>query len=249
MIALLKSEWRKLFTVRATYVLMAIVTLFVCFGSFYIEGYNGSRTLLDAHKLTAAVINAVPLIAQFTAIICLLLLANEYRYNTIFYTLSAANSRSKVLLAKFLTALGFAFILGLFWLFLSLGLTKLGLSIKHITLPAQDFNLIVTFGKGLFVISGISMMALLFAALVRNITGAFALLFLVPGPIEALLAVFLKRKAEYLPFTSLYRVVGQSAGPPGSPAISPGKSALIFLAYLTIGWLVAWYLFMRRDAN
>jgi hypothetical protein len=30
---------------------------------------------------------------------------------------------------------------------------------------------------------------------------------------------------------------------------SPGKAAAIFMGYLLVGWVVAWYLFLRRDAN
>jgi hypothetical protein len=28
-----------------------------------------------------------------------------------------------------------------------------------------------------------------------------------------------------------------------------GKAALVFSIYLVIGWIIAWYLFLRRDAN
>jgi hypothetical protein len=31
--------------------------------------------------------------------------------------------------------------------------------------------------------------------------------------------------------------------------ITPFHAALVFLTYLVVGWIVAWVLFLRRDAN
>jgi len=40
MLVALKAEFRKLFTVRSTYILTGLAILFVIFFAFYIEGYH-----------------------------------------------------------------------------------------------------------------------------------------------------------------------------------------------------------------
>jgi hypothetical protein len=57
----------------------------------------------------------------------------------------------------------------------------------------------------------------------------------------------LKKKVVYLPFSALHEVIGQ--GQNYNKTISPVKGAVIFGCYLVVGWIVAWVLFLRRDAN
>ncbi|HET8709544.1 MAG TPA: hypothetical protein VFL85_04685, partial [Candidatus Saccharimonadales bacterium] len=83
----------------------------------------------------------------------------------------------------------------------------------------------------------------LLAVLVRSQVGAIAALFLIPGVIEQLLMRLLKEKSIYLPFTALHSVINFD------PKISDIKSALVFGAYLVVGWIIAWIIFLKRDAN
>jgi hypothetical protein len=38
-------------------------------------------------------------------------------------------------------------------------------------------------------------------------------------------------------------------GAPPETYLSPLRSSIVFLIYIIIGWVIAWWLFLRRDAN
>src|SRR3954467_14136812 len=101
MVASIKAEFRKLWTVRSTYVLFLVAFALVAIFAFYAEGIKASpATVQDAGKLAGEVTNAVVTVSLLGALAGVLLMTHEYRYNTIMYTLTSSNSRSKTLLAK-----------------------------------------------------------------------------------------------------------------------------------------------------
>ena len=93
------------------------------------------------------------------------------------------------------------------------------------------------------------MAGLALAGLIRNQVGAIITLFVAPGTIESLLGLLLKKNQVYLPFTALRQVVSQSMDPSLAGRITPVHAAYVFGAYLAGTWIVAWVLFLRRDAN
>src|SRR5665213_4567341 len=117
MIPALKSEFKKLLTVRSTYLLSLGFLLLVGFLAFYVQGFKNvpTETLspIDHAKaslfLAGTITQFANVISVAGGLIGLLLLTHEYRYNTIVYTLSASNSRSKVLAAKIIAALTYVF--------------------------------------------------------------------------------------------------------------------------------------------
>ncbi|MEK7153194.1 MAG: ABC transporter permease, partial [Patescibacteria group bacterium] len=94
----LRSEYRKLFTIRSTYIISGLALLLVGFISFWVMGYKGAsdnpHLLMDAATMTGQAISL------FMTILAILLITHEYRYNTIMYTLTSSNRRSKALLSK-----------------------------------------------------------------------------------------------------------------------------------------------------
>lgn len=255
MIPALKAEFRKLLTVRSTYVITGLALLAIGFVSLYAEGIKGGDLAGPSASLYLAstITQHSALISILGALVALLLLTHEYRYNTITYTLTAANSRSKVLFAK-ITAVsvyvfGFAVISGLVGLLcITIGMTMAG----H-TLPNQDISILTYLGKMVFYCEGWALAALLFAALFRNQVAAIAILLVGPNTTEVLLSLFLKEHAVYLPFTALNQVVA-APSVPGFPSItgatlSPVRGALVFCIYLVVGWAVTWLLFLKRDAS
>lgn len=248
MIPALKSEIRKLLTVRSTYVIFGISLVFVAFFAGYVEGYKVSgMSASNPGKLASEVTGAVANMSIFGALIALLLFAHEYRYNTIMYTLTAANRRTKVLLAKIITvsllALVFTAVMAAFGPLA----TAVGLQIKGVDLAPQVFYYRDLIPHALFFGWGYAMAGLLLISLIRNQIGAIVTLFIVSSTVEAVLSLLLKKDAVYLPFQSLSQVLGQPTM--GGGSLSPGKAMLVFSSYLIVGWLVAWALFLRRDAN
>src|SRR5579884_3977661 len=111
MINSLKAEFRKLLTVRSTYFIFLISLVIVVLVAGYGNGIRvDANKLHDTGFLATEASSAVVFDGVLLAIAGLLLLAHEYRYNSILYTLTSSNSRVKSLLAKFMTVTVFTLI-------------------------------------------------------------------------------------------------------------------------------------------
>lgn len=86
------------------------------------------------------------------------------------------------------------------------------------------------------------MIGLVLGALLRNQIAAIAAIFMFPSTIEPLMGLILKDNVVYLPFGSLFAVAAKSP-------ISYTHAALVFSAYMVCSWIIAWVLFLKRDAN
>lgn len=253
MIPTLKAEFRKLLTVRSTYIITLFVVLLVCFIAFYLEGWR--LTPSDLHQPTqlAGDVTGALNITVFGAIVAILLMTHEYRYNTIMYTLTSTNNRSKVLFAKFVAASTYALFLAALIGVLSPVMSYLGVHAHGNTFAVPQ---VLHYGdlawRSLFYGWGYGMAGLLLAILTRNQIASIVALFLIPDMAEQLLGhLLLHHNSVYMPFTALNQVVNGPApgGDPTSSTFSSGHAALIFCVYLVIGWIVAWILFLRRDAT
>ena len=249
MLASLKAEFRKLFTVRSTYILTGTAILFVIFFAFYIEGYHLSgRDLLGSHLYSDDVVGALTTLpVVFGAIVAILLMTHEYRYTTITYTLTSSNSRTRTLIAKFVAvsvyALAFTAFVGVLAPFMS----YLGIHLHGSTLAPQTINYGDLIWRGLFSGWSYIIAALALAALIRNQIGAIVSLFAIPIA-EQVLALLLKKNSVYLPFTAQDSILGRDAASQGA-TITHGTAAAVFGVYLAAAWIVAWVLFLKRDAN
>jgi ABC-type transport system involved in multi-copper enzyme maturation permease subunit len=252
-----RSEFLKAITIRSTYVLILLSFIFVFLFNFLTgsqsHGSAGSPLGFDSHAYIQSIFASANLTATMMAIFAILLMAHEFRHNTIIYTLTASNSRTRVLASKFLLVLLLSALvsipLGLFGLVSFI----LGTHVQHLVLPAQEINYFETLGRGMFYVVGLSLTGLLFATLIRNLVFSIAALFIIPGTVEGLIGLLLKNKNQYLPFTSLKQVVVDSGQLPKSidfvQTDHPLRSAATFLIYLIVGWIVGWYLFSRRDVG
>lgn len=264
MIPTLKSEFKKLLSVRSTYGWCLVTLVFLLIGAFYADGYKDSANLQagpdkGALYIAGTLAHLPNVIALFGGLIAILLITHEYRHNTIIYTLTASNSRTKVIFSKIITILGFSFVYSILFTAIALGLIFAGAALAHHAIPHQDVNYLTFFGKTLFFVEGYALVALLFGTLIRNQVGAIAALLILPNTLEGLLTLVLKNNSVYLPFSALSQVtqppVLQGAAPahPGrdlvTGSLSPTKGAVVFLCYLVGGWIIGWYLFLRRDAT
>lgn len=263
MIPALKSEFKKLTSVRSTYGWCIVALVFLIIGAFYADGFKDSANILagpDKGTLfIAGTLAHLPnVIALFGGLIAILLITHEYRYNTIIYTLTASNSRTKVVFSKILTVIGFTFVYSILFTAISVGFIYAGAAAAHHVIPHQDINYLAFFGKTLFFVEGYALAALLFGTIIRNQVGAIAALLILPGTLESLLALVLKKNSVYLPFTALSQVTQPptlKGAVPAHPAhdlvtgyLSPVKGAVVFSCYLVGVWIIGWYLFLKRDA-
>lgn len=244
------SEFRKLYTVRSTYIFLAVCIAITVFFAFYIEAIRLTGDVTSSDKLAGEVTGAVGALAMLIALVGVLLVTHEYRYNTIMYTLTSANNRLKVLIAKVVVVSVFALLATLFFAALSPLLTYLGLQIKGLDMVAQNIPVWDLLWRSAFHGWGYAMLALVLAFIIRNQVGTIVALVIVSGTVETLLSLLLKHNSGYMPFTALSRVINTGEAMPGIAAgFSPEKSAVIAAVYIAGGLVVAAYLFHRRDAN
>jgi ABC-type transport system involved in multi-copper enzyme maturation permease subunit len=263
MMPTLRAEFKKLISIRSTYFWLVLSLLVVGIFTIYAEGFKNSVNLAAGPDkgslfMASTIDHLAPFIGLFGGIIILLLMTHEYRYNTIIYTLTLSRSRSAVFLAKTLIAVIFTFVYAALMTIIGLAMIRLGLHLAHHALPHQDINYLTYLAKSVFFSVGYAMAAFVIAALIRNQVGSLATLLIFPGTIEGLLTLILKSNAVYLPFTALtqvvqapnikHTVVAHPARDFTTGSLTPGKGAMVFLCYLAASWLIAWYLFLRRDA-
>jgi ABC-type transport system involved in multi-copper enzyme maturation permease subunit len=247
----LKAEFRKLFTVRSTYVLCLISLVILGIFAFYLQGLKvAPESLGDTHKLAGEVTNAISTVAIFAALAGVLLVTHEYRYSTIMYSLTSSKSRVRVILAKFIAVslftIGFSLAIGI----LSPLFTYAGISLRGLHLVHQDLHIWDLLWRSVFYGWGIAAFGMVLATIIRNQIGAIIALFVLPGVVEGLAGMLLKHNAIYLPYQALNSLIGlASSGPAGNISASHGKSVLIFLTYLVVGWAISLTLLLRRDAN
>ncbi len=251
MIPAIRAEFRKLLTVRSTYVIIALCALITIFFAFYIEGFRQTANVTSADKLASEVTSAAQALGLFIALAGVLLFTHEYRYNTIMYTLTAARSRTTVLVAKIIVVSVFAIVLTAIVCAAAPYLTQFGLHAKGLTVSPQTFPFSDLMIRSVFYGWGYSMLALIITAIVRSQVGAIAILFLLPGLGESLLGLLLKQNAKYLPFNALSSILrdAPSAAINAGATLSHSTATLLVLSYIVGGWLIAWVLFLRRDAN
>ena len=247
MIPAIKSEFRKLLSIRSTYIITALVVLFVAFIAFYVEGWRlKPLELHEPQQLASDVYGALSL-SIFAAVVAILSMTHEYRYNTIIYTLTSNNNRSKVLASKIVVISCYALFLTVIIGILSPLATYLGVHAHGHELVPQTIYYKDVIWRSLFFGWSYGMVGLLLATLIRLQAGAIVALFVIPAVIEPLLSQLLNKNAVYLPFSALSQLVG--GGAVGGGSLAPGKAALVFSGYLVLGWLITWIFFLKRDAN
>ena len=249
MLAAIKSELRKLYSVRSTYVITAAALLLTIFFAGYIQGFNlKGADLRDPNHYATIVTSAltnIPIILG--SIVALLLITHEYRYNTILYTLTNSARRSKVLAAKIVTITIYALLLTAVVAVLAPIASYVGIQLHGTHLAAQTIPYASLLWRCLYYGWTSLLAALAIGVLVRSQVGAIVTLFVIPT-VELMFTSLLKSKAVYLPFTGASNaILVHPAASQGT--MSYGRAALVFGLYLLIAWIVAWALFLRRDAN
>jgi len=241
------SEFRKLLTVRSTYVnvtiCLLIVALFAGFGSGY---HNAASSLQNTQLLANQSADAVVFAGLILAFVGLLLAGHEYRYNTIMYTLTTSNRRLKVLFAKFVVITVFSLVVGLFMTFFSPLCTIIGAHLAGHPIAPQTFDTWHIMWTCLFCVWGYAMYALILLLILRNQIGAIVTFLILPLVGENILMQLFHNIGKNLPFTALQAVLQPTSL---GNHTTTGRQAVVVLIYVAAGLLVSAILFTRRDAN
>lgn len=243
----IKSEVRKLFSVRSTYILLGAALGLDIFFSFYISGWRADKMALSNPMfLSSQVVQAISFLTLFSIVAAILLVTHEYRYNTISYTLTGSKSRSRAFFAKYATLTGFAIIFSLFFGLLSPLLTAIGLHAHNLSLVHQHYDLWSAIWRSVFYGWGSVTFAFILASIIKHQVGSVVAIFLFPSTFEQLLGLLIKQNQIYLPYTALDGLVDNL---PRGNHISHHTSVVVTSIYIVTGLLVSWYLFLHRDAQ
>jgi len=243
MIAQIKAEFRKLSTIRSTYIVLIIAVVLIAAVNFWGVGYKFAGQAPPSY-MADALINSLSATGILAGIVALLLVTHEYRYNTIYYTLATVRSRTTVLLAKAAVITVFALAFTVLMAAVSVLAAQAGLFAGDHTLPNQSYAVWQLAWRGFGFVWAISMLALVLAFIVRNQIGSIVLFLMIPTTVEGIASIFLKENVAYLPFTALGNLVMTQP-----LTFSYTKSAGIALVWIAVGYIVSWVLFTRRDAN
>jgi ABC-type transport system involved in multi-copper enzyme maturation permease subunit len=245
MIAALKAEYRKLLTVRSTYVIFLIsLALGAFLIGFWIFGYkNVQHAAIDPTALIGSLFAAVSVVGVFLSFVVVMLVGHEYRYNTIMYNLTNTNSRTRLFLAKWKAAAVFALVFAAIIVLLNWALFYLGLHLHHIHPMAQQVPMWSFLWRSVVTILGDVSFAFIITMLLRNLIAAIAVVLVLPTTIETLLSLLLKDNVKYLPYTALGSLTDITS------KVSFTFSFWVVTAYAVVGGLVAYVLFRKRDAN
>lgn len=248
----LKAEAAKLLTVRSTYIWTILVWLVLGGISFYVGFHDTSAELQVPSLMQNAVFGGLRFAGLIAAIISILLLAHEYRYNTINFSFTLNRSRSSILGAKFIALTIYAIILSLASVGIIIGCLHAGASAHGRVIGPQIYDVLSGNGylpglllQSVFYVWGMALAGLIVTVLIRNLVGAIAFIFIFPS-LENLVVLISKTLVNYLPFTDLSSILKLT---PQESGFGPGKSMIIYLIYLAVFTIIAWWLFLKRDAN
>lgn len=243
MIAALRAEFKKILTVRSTYVIILLCVVLEGIASGYGGGFKATaQQLADPNHFGSEISSIVGVLAVFVSLIGLLLVTHEYRYNTITYTLTSARSRTTILIAKIIVITVVAILATVLFALLSPLFVAAGTAIKghhlvHQNMPSADLMF-----RALFTGWAYSMIGLVISFIARIQVASVVAFFIIPSTVEPLLGLLLKAKQDYLPYISV-------DGALNSHSISPHKSMLVATLWILGGFVVSWVLFKKRDAN
>lgn len=255
MLTTLHAEFKKILTVRSTYILIIASLVIAGFLATYVFGYKGGLQqssspafLTDIFQVTLGVFTT------FGAIISILLMAHEYRYNTILYTLTWNKSRIQVLLAKVITVLSLMTLGGLLVLIVSFAGVHLGLSLRNASMVPQNFELFDMAWRYAAYVWGYGLIGLILGVLLRSVVAAIVAFFMIPALEGILGSLLLKDDAKYLPFRVIDTIpttgaADSIAATSGFSMLSSEKAVSTAALYLLILGVVATILFIKRDAS
>ena len=251
MFSTFKAEFRKLLTARSTYFLTGGVLALITFLSVFVFGYKQAAQKASSPIFMSDTIYAMlGTFVMIGAIIAILLVAHEYRYSTINYTLTFSRSRLKVLLAKVVTMLTYVTVVGALVIAIAYVGSKIGLGIRGETLVAQTLPLDLIWKYAAYLWS-YALVGIVLATLIRSLVGSIVAFFLLPVA-EQMMSLLLKGNTKYLPFRSMDAIpvtVSPNAITAGTETLAAGAALGMACIYLGFFGLLAVISFVKRDAN
>lgn len=267
MTAAFRYEWRRLWSIRSTYWLIGSTLAFQFIMSLIIAAsVDSGASDFSSGQLTSSIVSvgasigSLPLFSAYIiAMLGVFSFGHEYRHGMIRATLTAVPSRGAVFTAKVLTTGVLAAVLGVVCALL--GLLNAAMFLGDDADTTSSFVWKVILGLVVYtVLFGLFGMAV--SEILRNQTGALALVLLFPSVIEGALHLLLvipegsggiNKVARFLPFDA----GGQMFSRPlladvndifGYVPLEPAQGGLVLGVFTIVLVTLASVLFAKRDA-
>jgi ABC-2 type transport system permease protein len=241
MTALIRSEMLALRSLRTTYLLPIAVLGLVALITLATTEDIGSAGVTTPDQLREPfVVSAGILGAILVAVFAVIRVGGEYRYETISQRFLAA-SRARVLIAKLVTFVAIAVVLGALATGVGLAITQPSVAAKDLTLDYSGAELAQLFGS---VLLGVALFAMLGVATAFICRSQSAGLLIVLGlfPAEKIVGLVIGGDASYMPYGLLQSLLDQGEA-------SPGLAAALLSAEVAVLVAAAWIMIRRRDVT
>ena len=245
MFGVLKSEFTKILTLRSTYIVVGVMVLLAILAGIAMAAIAAS-SVTDRVPVSSMVfhnsINAVlGLTIGIFAIVSSLFILNEYRHNTIAYTLTASRSRLTVFLAKVITAIVYGLVVAIVLSLCAVLAATITLAANGVPITAQKLEIgALILHLGLY-ISFYVLVGLFLGFILRNIIVVIVIVFALPV-VENMASFLLKEGAQYLPFRTFGALVNTGEDAASASVVITAFAYLLGLAALAIVF------FLKRDA-
>ena len=248
---ILRSEWRKLVTVRMWIGLAVAAALFTAFNAGVVIALSGLDIegtpvpeLTDAAALRTVYASAASA-AAFVLVLGIVSITSEYRHQTITATLLATPRRAPLIAAKMLTAALLSAAIGVACVAVTAIAVGIGVAAKGIgPVDIGDFAAIgggVALGFAVYGVLGVG-----FGSLVRNQIAAITAALLWVMLVESLIVAFWPSVGKWLPGGALNAVL-QVETPSGDTYLTVALGALLLVGYAVAFAAVAVRTTLRRD--
>ena len=242
--AALRSEIRKVLSLRSTYVIVGLLVLIALIMDGWVAGYKHGP--LDSTFVAELIRATFQGTSALLGLIVLLQITHEYRYNTIYYTMTLARSRTTIFFAKVLVATLIMFTGAALFMALGVASGLAGVAASGDSLGAQSIAWSNLLTHGGVYVWGSGMYALIIGFILRSQVGVVVVYLFGANIAEQLLGLLLKSNAGYLPFKALEGTLIQV---PVMGVFSLEKPMVIVLGWVVLAGTAAWLLFRHRDAN
>jgi ABC-2 type transport system permease protein len=245
MLPLIRSEFRKVSTVRGQWLLLAAGPLIVLAG---IAGLVQSGADLHDSATQSKALAHVGVAAIFTLVFGILAVAGEYRHGTISDTYLTAPMRGKVLAAKLWVYALIGAAAGLVCSGTALAVTSAWWAAKGASFQLSAADDWRTLGGGIAANIGLAAIGVALGALVRNVVGAIAFALAWVAVIEGIVGQLVgSGLARWLPFYASEAL--DKANVIGTRLLPQWGGGLVLLTYATIFAGAAIMTTLRRDVT
>jgi ABC-2 type transport system permease protein len=253
--ALLRSEWRKVFTIKLWWGMLLGAMAFASVGVVAQIASNGVAGSAEPPLTTPTTQQAIFASSAsgyiFSVIVGILLITTEYRHFTSRPTFLFEPRRGRVILAKIVVALEVGLIYGVGCVAITIAIAVPWLSAKHITIGWASASVLLVLVGGAAAVAVYTVVGLGVGVLVRNqiaaVIGTLAYLFVLE-PLVGIVPV-IKEAYRFLPGAAARAITQYGTSRNGLQVLTPWQGALTLLGWGLLFAAAGWLLSVRRDVQ